>query len=473
MTTVDLGPFTYNSDTGGLYPSQGLELFVSKTQLGAKGYDPVSTVCAGILSASASLGVASLGVDQVDALNPSSTSIGKVARSMAIVSTAADIGSKSCDVPGFTARDFLTTTANLLGTTAAAAVVVLAAPEALVGGIAIGSYAVLASAFTYFLGQAAESIATDMLDSVRFQGEYGAEYIHNSMQDRALSEPEVAMMSAAISNHDTASAAKHAMNVAGVYPDRILRVAAGYEGTGVNGSFIPSTYNAGTGYVGDHPGPTQDVIGNTGNSDHDPVRPPTVSVNTSASNGEGAVNNGHGPTQAPSGPAGAPISVIKPKPTPPKNDYNPPGNEKDNGRRPILLDLNGNGVQITDLTKSTQFIDSGNDGLKHRTAWAAAGDGVLFYDADNDNTISQTREYVFTEWDPTAKSDMQALRARFDSNNDGKLTAADAAFAQVKVIVTQADGSQVAQSLRNRHLPLQGRWRPAQQQLRPPSPAMR
>ncbi len=48
---------------------------------------------------------------------------------------------------------------------------------------------------------------------------------------------------------------------------------------------------------------------------------------------------------------------------------------------------------------------------------------------------------------PTAKSDMQALRARFDSNNDGKLTAADAAFAQFKVMVTQADGSQIAQSL--------------------------
>ena len=65
---------------------------------------------------------------------------------------------------------------------------------------------------------------------------------------------------------------------------------------------------------------------------------------------------------------------------------------------------------------------------------------VLFFDADADGALSQKREYVFTEWDPTASTDMEALRAYFDTNGDGKLTSADTGFAQFKVLVTNADG---------------------------------
>jgi hypothetical protein len=35
--------------------------------------------------------------------------------------------------------------------------------------------------------------------------------------------------------------------------------------------------------------------------------------------------------------------------------------------------------------------------------------------------ITEKRQYVFTEWDPTATSDMEALRSVFDSNGDGVL----------------------------------------------------
>ena len=53
---------------------------------------------------------------------------------------------------------------------------------------------------------------------------------------------------------------------------------------------------------------------------------------------------------------------------------------KNVGPRPILLDLDGNGIRIAEIGRSTMFVDAGGDGLKHRTAWAGAGDGVLFYD---------------------------------------------------------------------------------------------
>ena len=60
----------------------------------------------------------------------------------------------------------------------------------------------------------------------------------------------------------------------------------------------------------------------------------------------------------------------------------PASDPKHTGPQPILLDLDGNGVKVDDLSRSTVFVDAGGDGLKHRTAWAGAGDGVLFFDAD-------------------------------------------------------------------------------------------
>ena len=114
---------------------------------------------------------------------------------------------------------------------------------------------------------------------------------------------------------------------------------------------------------------------------------------------------------------------------------------------PILLDLNGNGVEVRELDQSSSYLDTSGDGLMHRSAWAGEGDGVLFYDVGNDGLIKEAREYVFTEWDPTAKDDMAALRARFDTNGDGKLTALDADFASFKVMVTGPDGTLQAQSL--------------------------
>jgi len=106
-----------------------------------------------------------------------------------------------------------------------------------------------------------------------------------------------------------------------------------------------------------------------------------------------------------------------------------------------ILDLDGNGLQITELSQSTHFVDATGDGLQNRTAWAGAGDAVLFYDPNNLNDIVETSQYVFTEWDPTAARDIEALRAVFDSNGDGVSNASDAAFADFKLMVTNADGS--------------------------------
>jgi hypothetical protein len=60
-------------------------------------------------------------------------------------------------------------------------------------------------------------------------------------------------------------------------------------------------------------------------------------------------------------------------------------------KKPILLDLDGDGVEITELDRSTVYMDADGTGQKNRTAWAGQGDGVLFYDAVGSGTINDAR----------------------------------------------------------------------------------
>jgi Ca2+-binding RTX toxin-like protein len=115
--------------------------------------------------------------------------------------------------------------------------------------------------------------------------------------------------------------------------------------------------------------------------------------------------------------------------------------------QPIVLDLTGNGINLTEESKSNQFVDYNGDGYQERTAWAGVGNGVLVVDIDNDGKITQPKEFVFTDWDPTADSDMQALKDVFDTNHNGKLDAGDAQFASFKVLVANADGTTTMQTL--------------------------
>jgi len=114
---------------------------------------------------------------------------------------------------------------------------------------------------------------------------------------------------------------------------------------------------------------------------------------------------------------------------------------------PVLLDLSGKGVKLTELNRSDTFMDTTGSGLSHRTAWAGAGTAVLFYDPNGLNKIVDKNQYIFTQWDPTAKDDMQALRDVFDSNGDGVFNASDAKWSQFKVMVTNADGTTTVETL--------------------------
>ncbi|MER8628409.1 hypothetical protein NKH55_01335 [Mesorhizobium opportunistum] len=102
---------------------------------------------------------------------------------------------------------------------------------------------------------------------------------------------------------------------------------------------------------------------------------------------------------------------------------------------PVLLDLSGNGLSVDTLSSSSQFVDLEGDGYQHRTAWAGAGNGVLVLDADGDGKISRSSEFVFTEWDQTATSDLEALKCVFDTNHNGLLDTGDDRWSEFKVMV--------------------------------------
>ncbi len=106
---------------------------------------------------------------------------------------------------------------------------------------------------------------------------------------------------------------------------------------------------------------------------------------------------------------------------------------------PIVLDLNNDGVDVTSRVDSTVYFDVDGDGFKEQTAWAGPLDGLLVIDlaasglAGPDGVINQAREVSFALQTAADDTDIQALRTLYDNNSDGKLTAADARFADFKV----------------------------------------
>ncbi len=111
------------------------------------------------------------------------------------------------------------------------------------------------------------------------------------------------------------------------------------------------------------------------------------------------------------------------------------GDDEGDDGNPVLLDLNGNGLNLTTLGASSQFVNVNGDGYQHRMAWAGNGTGVLVFDADGDGKISNSKEFEFTQWDPTATGDLEALKDVFDTNGNGKLDAGDAQWSKFKVMV--------------------------------------
>jgi Ca2+-binding RTX toxin-like protein len=107
-------------------------------------------------------------------------------------------------------------------------------------------------------------------------------------------------------------------------------------------------------------------------------------------------------------------------------DPNPPGG------KPIILDLDGDGVELVSVEDSTAFFDINDDGYREHMGWVAPDDGLLAYDHDGDGIIDKRSEIAFVDYVAGAQTDLEGLRF-FDTNLDGVLDANDAEWSSFGV----------------------------------------
>jgi hypothetical protein len=96
------------------------------------------------------------------------------------------------------------------------------------------------------------------------------------------------------------------------------------------------------------------------------------------------------------------------------------------GYTPVVLDLDGDGVELLDISAGVTFGWNGYD-QRLPGGWIGGDDGFLAYDFDGDGVIRYGRELAFKDYDPQATTDLEGLRS-FDSNNNGRLDQEDEAW---------------------------------------------
>ena len=107
-----------------------------------------------------------------------------------------------------------------------------------------------------------------------------------------------------------------------------------------------------------------------------------------------------------------------------ENTYNSSEFTPDPSNAPVIIDLDGDGIEYLSLDNDITFTSEDSSDT-YSTAWVGPSDGILGIDTDNSGSINLNKEYVFTEWSEDATTDMEALLEVFDTNNSGSLDPAD------------------------------------------------
>lgn len=99
---------------------------------------------------------------------------------------------------------------------------------------------------------------------------------------------------------------------------------------------------------------------------------------------------------------------------------------------PLILDLDGDGIELVDFTQSGVLFDIDNDGYREQTGWVGVDDGILVHDKNANGTIDDITE-TLSEYYTTGVADGIAALATLDANHDNVINSADAAYSFLKV----------------------------------------
>jgi len=95
---------------------------------------------------------------------------------------------------------------------------------------------------------------------------------------------------------------------------------------------------------------------------------------------------------------------------------------------PLVLDLDGDGIELTALAGSSTEFDLDDDGVTERTGWVSPQDGLLVHDA-NGNGLADGVAELFGSSNVDGYDEL----ATVDANGDGKIDASDPAFAELLI----------------------------------------
>lgn len=113
---------------------------------------------------------------------------------------------------------------------------------------------------------------------------------------------------------------------------------------------------------------------------------------------------------------------------------------------PLVLDLDGDGIELSSVAQSQTYFDFDGDGFAERTGWVGPDDAFLVRDRNSNGRVDNG-----TELFGNANLDGFAALSSFDLNVDGKIDVGDIVFSELK-IWRDINGNGISESLIQNHL---------------------